>query len=77
MVLGRNEDDYVGEFVNQMELIAKELAYASHPISDKIQVTTILNGLSLSWEHVITSLTLQWKKHFHNFLTSFTCVRRR
>jgi hypothetical protein len=52
-----NEDDYVGDFVNQMELIAKELAYAGHPISDKMQVTTILNGLPLSWEHVITSLT--------------------
>jgi hypothetical protein len=43
-----SEDDYVGDFVNQMELIAKELASASHPISDKMQVTTILNGLPLS-----------------------------
>jgi hypothetical protein len=60
-----------------MELITKELAYADHPISDKMQVTIILNGLPLSWEHVITSLIPQRKKHFHNFLTSFTCVRRR
>jgi hypothetical protein len=52
-----NEDDYVGDFVNQMELIAKKPAYAKHPIFDKMQVTTILNGLSLSWEHVITLLT--------------------
>jgi hypothetical protein len=52
-----NEDDYVGDFVNQMELIAKELAYDGHPISDKMPITTILNGLPLSWEHVITSLT--------------------
>jgi hypothetical protein len=44
-------------FVNQMELIAKELAYAGHPISDKMQITTILNSLPLSWEHVIKSLT--------------------
>ena len=43
-----SEDDYVGSFVNQMELIAKELASAGHPISDKMQVTTILNGLPLS-----------------------------
>ena len=53
-----SEDDYMGNFLNQMELIAKEHAYAGHPISDKMQVTTILkNGLPLSWEHVITSLT--------------------
>jgi hypothetical protein len=43
-----NEDDYVGNFVNQMKLIAKELAYASYLIFDKMQVTTMLNGLPLS-----------------------------
>ena len=56
-----SEDDYVGYFVNQMELIAKELASASHPISDKMQVTTILNCLPLSWEHMIRSLTYSGK----------------
>ena len=39
-----NEDDYVGDFVNQMELIAKELAYAGHLTFDKMQVTTILRA---------------------------------
>lgn len=40
-----------------MELIAKELSNADHSLSDKMQVTTILNSLPLSWDHVITSLT--------------------
>jgi hypothetical protein len=52
------ENDYVGEFVNQMELIAKELANAGFHVLDKMQVITILNSLPLSWEHVVTSLTL-------------------
>jgi hypothetical protein len=30
------ENDYVGEFVNQMELIAKELANAGHHVLDKM-----------------------------------------
>jgi hypothetical protein len=57
-----SENDYVGEFLNEMELITKELANAGHPVLDKMQVTTILNGLPLSWEHVVTSLTLSGKK---------------
>jgi hypothetical protein len=56
-----SEGDNVGVFVNQMELIAKELANAGHPITDKMQVTTILNSLPLSWEHMVTSLTLSGK----------------
>jgi hypothetical protein len=57
-----SEGDYVREFVNQMELIAKELANVGHPVSNKMQVTTILNSLPLSWEHVVTSLTLSGKE---------------
>ena len=57
-----SETDNVGEFVNQMELIPKELANVSHLVTDKIQVTTILNRLPLSWEHVVTSLTLSRKE---------------
>ena len=57
-----NDGENVGEFVNQMELIAKELANAGHPVTDKMQVTTILNNLPLSWEHVVTSLTLSGKE---------------
>jgi hypothetical protein len=49
-----SENDYVGEFLNQMELITKELANVGHPVLDKMQVTTILNSLPLSWEHVVT-----------------------
>jgi hypothetical protein len=44
-----------------MELIAKELSNASHPVSDKMQVTTILYSLPLSWEYVVTSWTLSGK----------------
>jgi hypothetical protein len=43
-----------------MELIAKELANACHPVTNKMQVTTILNSL-LSWKHVVTSLTISGK----------------
>jgi hypothetical protein len=56
------EDDYMCDFVNQMELIAKELANAGHPVSDKMQVTTILNSLPLSWEHIVTALTHSGKE---------------
>ena len=44
-----SDNDSVGDHVNQMELIAKELSNADHSLSDKIQVTTIPNSLPLSW----------------------------
>jgi hypothetical protein len=56
-----SEGDDVGEFVNQMELIAEELANACHPVTDKMQMTTILNNL-LSREHVVTFLTITGKE---------------
>jgi hypothetical protein len=56
------ENDYIGDYVNQMELVAKELSNAGHPVSDKMQVTTILNSLPLSWDHVVTSLTHSGKE---------------
>jgi len=40
-----------------MELIVKELANVGHPISNKMQLKTILNSLPLLWEHEVTSLT--------------------
>ena len=40
-----NEGDVVGDHVNQLELIAKELADAGHTFSDKMQVTIVLNSL--------------------------------
>ena len=52
-----NEGDVVGDHVNQLELIAKELADAGHTLSDKMQVTVVLNSLPPSWDHVVTSLT--------------------
>ena len=52
-----SDNDSVGDHVNQMELIAKELSNAGHALLDKMKVTTILNSLPLSWDHVITYLT--------------------
>jgi hypothetical protein len=49
------------DYANQMELVAKELSNAGHPVSNKMQVTTILNSLPLSWQYVATSLTLSSK----------------
>jgi hypothetical protein len=31
------ENDYIGDYVNQMELVTKELSNVGHPVSDKIQ----------------------------------------
>ncbi|XP_028119398.1 uncharacterized protein LOC114316901 [Camellia sinensis] len=52
-----SDNDSVGDYANQMELMAKELSNVDHPLSDKMQVTTILNSLLLSWDHVVTPLT--------------------
>jgi hypothetical protein len=58
------EKDYASDHVNWIELIVKEVANVGHPILDKIQVTTILNSLPLSWEHVVTCLTHSDKEIF-------------
>jgi hypothetical protein len=50
-----NEGDVVGDHVNQLELIAKELVDAGHTLSEKMQVTIVLNSLPPSWDHVVTS----------------------
>ena len=47
-----NEGDYIGDHINTMELLAKELANANNPASEKMQVTTILNSLPPSWDHI-------------------------
>ena len=52
-----NEGDVVGDHVNQLELIAKELVDVGHTLSDKIQVTIVLNSLPPSWDHIVISLT--------------------
>jgi hypothetical protein len=56
-----NEGDIVGDHVNQLELIEKELADVGHTLSDKMQVTVVLKSLPPSWDHVVTSLTLSGK----------------
>ena len=40
-----NEGDYIGDCSNTMKLLAKELANVDNSMSDKMQVTTILNNL--------------------------------
>uniref|UniRef100_A0A2N9GG10 Reverse transcriptase Ty1/copia-type domain-containing protein n=1 Tax=Fagus sylvatica TaxID=28930 RepID=A0A2N9GG10_FAGSY len=57
-----NEGDVVGDYVNQLELIAKELADAGHTLSDKMQVIVVLNSLPPSWDHIVTSLTHSGKE---------------
>uniref|UniRef100_A0A2N9FGY8 CCHC-type domain-containing protein n=1 Tax=Fagus sylvatica TaxID=28930 RepID=A0A2N9FGY8_FAGSY len=57
-----NEGDVVGDHVNQLELITKELADAGHTLSDKMQVTAVLNSCPPSWDHVVTSLTHSCKE---------------
>ena len=56
-----NEDDIVGDHVNQLELITKALADAGHTLSDKMQVTVVLNSFPPSWDHVVTSLCIRAK----------------
>jgi hypothetical protein len=42
-----------------MELVAKESSDAGHPMSDKMQVTTIVfSSLPLSWEKVVSTFSL-------------------
>ncbi|XP_028116268.1 uncharacterized protein LOC114314035 [Camellia sinensis] len=52
-----SDNDSVGDHVNLMKLIGKELSNAGHFLSNKMQVTIILSSLPLSWDHVITYLT--------------------
>jgi len=62
------ENDYVGDHVNPMKLIAKELANASHPMSDKMQGTTMLNSLPLSWEHFDIVIRQTYKNRAKNII---------
>ena len=57
-----NEGDVVGDHVYQLELIAKGLADVEHTLSDKMQVTVVLNSLPPSWDHIIISLTHSGKE---------------
>ncbi|KAK9989463.1 hypothetical protein SO802_029702 [Lithocarpus litseifolius] len=57
-----SEGDYIGDHINTMELLAKELGDTDNPVSDKMQVTTILNSLPPSWDHIVTTLTHSGKE---------------
>ena len=57
-----NEGDYIGDCINKMKLLAKELANADNFVSDKMLVTTILNNLPPSWDHIVTIFTHSGKK---------------
>lgn len=51
------ENNGVGNHIPHMQLIVKKLYDVGHPITNKMQVTTILNSLPLSWDNIVTSLT--------------------
>jgi hypothetical protein len=70
------ENEYVGDHVNMMKPIAKELTNAGHLVSDKMQVTTTLNDLPLSWEHVATSLTYNEKEIFKTSLPKLLVLEK-
>ena len=57
-----NEGDYIGDHINTMDFLAKELANADNPVLNKMQVTTILNILLSSWDHIVTTLTHSGKE---------------
>lgn len=40
-----NEGDYIGDHINTMELLAKKMVDVDNSVSNKMQVTTILNSL--------------------------------
>ena len=46
----------------QQQLLAKELADADNLVLDKMQVTTILNSLPPSWDHIVTTLAHNGKE---------------
>ena len=51
-----NEGDYIGDHINTMELLAKELADVDDFVSNKMQVTTIFNSLPPSWDHIVNTM---------------------
>lgn len=54
--LTMSEYSSVVDHVNHMALIAKDLSVAGNTISDKMQVSTILNSLPPSWDSVVTAI---------------------
>ena len=57
-----NEGDYIGDHINTMELLAKELADVDDFVLNKMQVTTIFNSLPPSRDHIVTTLTHSGKE---------------
>ena len=41
--------------INNMALLAKELSFLGNTISDKMQVSIVVNSLPPSWDSVVTS----------------------
>ena len=72
-----NEGDYIGDCINTKKLLAKELANADNSVSDKMQVTTILNNLPPSWDHIVTTLTHSGKKSHYDIIACFVSFWRR
>ncbi|KAM2213096.1 hypothetical protein ACFX1S_023316 [Malus domestica] len=51
------ETDSMVDHITKMEVMAKDLANAGHPVSDQMQVSVLLGSLPNSWENVVTSMT--------------------
>nr|XP_028964570.1 uncharacterized protein LOC103442899 [Malus domestica] len=51
------ETDSMVDHITKMEVVAKDLANAGHPVSDKMQGSVLLGSLPNSWENVVTSMT--------------------
>ncbi|KAM2367475.1 hypothetical protein ACFXTH_045142 [Malus domestica] len=51
------ETDSMVDHITKMEVMAKDLANAGHPVSNKMQVSVLFGSLPNSWENVVTSMT--------------------
>lgn len=71
-----NENDDMVDHITKMEVLAKDLSNAGHPIPDKMQVSTLLNSLPKSWDHVVTSLTYGQKELSMNNLPAILAVEK-
>ncbi|PIA46018.1 hypothetical protein AQUCO_01600350v1 [Aquilegia coerulea] len=56
------DTDSVIDHCSRMTVIAKELASTGHPIPDKMQVSTVLHSLPLSWDPVVVSINMSGRE---------------
>ncbi|KAF3783699.1 hypothetical protein EJ110_NYTH31875 [Nymphaea thermarum] len=54
------ESDDVMDYANKMLIMAKDLAMMGSPISDNMQISTILNSLPPSWDVAVTAMSVQF-----------------